>query len=241
MCCGWVCRCGQARVRGTGLPFDMHLQAGLMIFWIPTGGRQATTNTSRPIQEFPEALFRTVLASHWKGPQRNCWAVSLSTWKPPRPAPTQLCHLPAPLARGRAASWSDDTDVSQAPRCVGTREISPTAGKARFTWSLKVYVDREMGMLGPLLSVTRLRSRCQPGCDHLGSGAALSQAPLGCCQESAPCGCRTEVPGSGWLPAPSPCHHYLHSPPRASHSEAAFFFQASKRNSAAAVDFFFFT
>lgn len=158
-----------------------------------------------------------------------------------RPAPTQLCHLPAPLARGRAASWSDDTDVSQAPRCVGTREISPTAGKARFTWSLKVYVDREMGMLGPLLSVTRLRSRCQPGCDHLGSGAALSQAPLGCCQESAPCGCRTEVPGSGWLPAPSPCHHYLHSPPRASHSEAAFFFQASKRNSAAAVDFFFFT
>lgn len=72
------------------------------------------------------------------------------------------------------------------------------------------------------------------------SGATISQAPLGCCQESAPYGCRPEVPGSGWLPAPSPCRHYLHSPPRASHSEAAFLFKASKSNSAAAVDFFFF-
>ena len=45
------------------------------------------------------------------------------------------------------------------PRRVGTREISPAAGKARFTWSLRVSMDQEMGMLGPLLHVTRLRSK----------------------------------------------------------------------------------
>lgn len=54
------------------------------------------------------------------------------------------------------------------PCRVGTREISPAAGKAQFTWSLKVSMDREMGALGSLLHVTRLRSRCQARCDHLG-------------------------------------------------------------------------
>lgn len=73
----------------------------------------------------------------------GCFSVHVEAAAPPHPA-SATSLLPW-LGEGRP--WSDDTDVSQAPRRVGTRGISPTAGKARFTWSLKVYVDREMGML----------------------------------------------------------------------------------------------